>query len=65
MCILASWPANGQPAIGWYIWKPTAGAYLPTSIEVLTLEGDRVCEIVAFASPELFLRFGLQPRLAA
>jgi RNA polymerase sigma-70 factor, ECF subfamily len=56
--------ANGQPAIGWYIWKPTAGAYLPTSIEVLTLEGDRVCEIVAFASPELFPRFGLQPRLA-
>jgi RNA polymerase sigma-70 factor, ECF subfamily len=55
--------ANGQPAIGWYLWKPTEGAYFPTSIEVLTLEGERVREIVAFASPELFPRFGLAPSL--
>jgi RNA polymerase sigma-70 factor, ECF subfamily len=56
--------ANGQPAIGWYIWNPTEAAYVPTSIEVLTLEGPRVSEIVAFASPELFPRFGLPPRLS-
>jgi RNA polymerase sigma-70 factor (ECF subfamily) len=56
--------ANSQPAIAWYSWRPAEDAYLPSSIEVLTLAGDRVREIVAFASPELFARFGLQPRLA-
>jgi RNA polymerase sigma-70 factor, ECF subfamily len=55
--------ANGQPAIGWYIWNPRDAAYVPTSIEVLTLEGPRVKDIVAFASPELFPRFGLPPKL--
>jgi RNA polymerase sigma-70 factor, ECF subfamily len=57
--------ANGQPAIGWYIWHPTEDAYVPSSIEVLTLEGDRVREIVAFASPELFPSFGLPARPAS
>jgi RNA polymerase sigma-70 factor (ECF subfamily) len=56
--------ANSQPAIAWYSWRPAEDAYLPSSIEVLMLAGDRVREIVAFASPELFARFGLQPRLA-
>jgi RNA polymerase sigma-70 factor (ECF subfamily) len=55
--------ANGQPAIAWYIWNPTADAYLPTSIEVLTLERSRVRDIVAFASPEFFPRFGLSLQL--
>jgi RNA polymerase sigma-70 factor (ECF subfamily) len=57
--------ANGQPAIGWYSWRPAEAAFLPSSIEVLTLEGERVKEIVAFASPELFPRFGLPVRLSA
>ena len=38
--------------------------YLPTSIEVLAFEGERVKEITAFASPELFPRFGLPTELA-
>ena len=51
--------AGGQPAVAWYI-RNASGAYLPSAIEVLTLEGNRVKEIVAFADAEgLFPRFGL------
>jgi RNA polymerase sigma-70 factor (ECF subfamily) len=55
--------ASGQPAIGWYVQRPAPAEYVATAIEVLTLEGARVREIVAFASPELFTHFGLQPTL--
>ena len=51
--------ANGQPAIAWYVRSAPAKAHEAAALEVLTLEGDRVKEIVAFASPELFARFGL------
>jgi RNA polymerase sigma-70 factor (ECF subfamily) len=50
--------AGGQPAIAWYIQRP-GGAYLPTSIEVLAVDGERIREITAFASPALFPQFGL------
>jgi hypothetical protein len=33
-------------------------------IEVVTLRGDRISEIVAFMSPESFPAFGLPPELA-
>ena len=49
--------ASGQPAVAWYMRR--GGVYRPSSIEVLALEGDRVREITAFASPELFPRLGL------
>ena len=51
--------ANGQPAIGWYILDREQESFLPASLEVLTLDGKRVKEIVAFVSPGLFERFGL------
>lgn len=51
--------ANGQPAVGWYIFDREQESFLPASLEVLTLEGNRVKEIVAFVSPGLFERFGL------
>ena len=51
--------ANGQPAVAWYILDGEQGSFLPASLEVLTLDGDRVRDIVAFASPGLFERFGL------
>ena len=55
--------AGGQPAIAWYI-ADQSGAYLPASIEVLALEGDRVKEITAFADSEgLFPPFGLPAEL--
>jgi RNA polymerase sigma-70 factor, ECF subfamily len=51
-------PAGGQPAIGWYM-RRSAGLYLPTSIEVLALDGERIRAITAFATPALFPQFGL------
>jgi RNA polymerase sigma-70 factor, ECF subfamily len=55
--------ANGQPAVAWYLWNRKRDAYLPTSLEVLGLEGPHVEEITAFASPTLFPRFGLPATL--
>jgi RNA polymerase sigma-70 factor (ECF subfamily) len=55
--------ANGQPAIGWYIWNPRQDAYTPASLEVLAIEGARVKEITAFVYPQLFARFGLPAEL--
>jgi hypothetical protein len=55
--------ANGQAAVGWYVWSPDRKAYAPASLEVLTIEDVRVKEITAFASPELFERFGLPTEL--
>ena len=55
--------ASGQPAVAWYV-RRAKGLYLPTSIEVLGLEGERVREITAFASPALFPHFGLPATVA-
>jgi hypothetical protein len=55
--------ANGQPAIGWYAWHRETGTYAPAALEVLGIEGVRVREITAFASPRLFARFGLPAAL--
>jgi len=54
--------AGGQPAIAWYI-RRSGGAYHPTSIEVLDVDGDRISQITAFASPALFPQFGLPASL--
>jgi RNA polymerase sigma-70 factor, ECF subfamily len=40
--------ANGQLAIGTYTWIEGEGAYVPFSLDVLTLEGDRIREVTAF-----------------
>ena len=40
--------ANGQPAVGAYIWDDGERAYLPFALDVLTLEGDRIKEVTAF-----------------
>jgi RNA polymerase sigma-70 factor, ECF subfamily len=58
---LAGWPlsglwrwktrlatANGQPAIAYYAWDEEAGAYLAFALNVLTLRGDRISDVVAF-----------------
>jgi RNA polymerase sigma-70 factor, ECF subfamily len=56
--------AGGQPGVAWYILDEQRGAYLPAAIEVLTLEGDRVKEVTAFADSEtLYPRFGLPAAL--
>jgi len=55
--------ANGQPAIGTYSWSDEAGAHLPTVLQVLTFDGDRITEITGFVDPSVFPRFGLPERL--
>jgi RNA polymerase sigma-70 factor (ECF subfamily) len=67
--------ANGQPALAAYSWDDGAGRYLPHSIDVLDLDGDKVAAVTsfldvtrrgvtgpefrAFADTRLFDRFGL------
>jgi RNA polymerase sigma-70 factor, ECF subfamily len=71
----ASTRANGQPAIGWYLWHPPSERYQPASLEVLALDHGRVSEITAFTGrmcaatetgslPDLFPRFGLPTELS-
>ena len=55
--------ANGQPAIGTYSWNDKAGAHLPTVLQVLSFDGDRITEITGFVDPSVFPRFGLPERL--
>jgi RNA polymerase sigma-70 factor (ECF subfamily) len=55
--------ANGQPAVGWYVWEPRRNGYTPAALEVLRIEGARVKEITAFAFPRLFARFALPDEL--
>jgi RNA polymerase sigma-70 factor (ECF subfamily) len=57
--------ANGQPALAAYWWSDELGVYEAESIVVLTLRGDRIEEITAFRTPEIFRRFGLPDHLEA
>jgi RNA polymerase sigma-70 factor (ECF subfamily) len=41
--------ANGQPALAFYVWEDEAHGYLPFALNVLTLRGDKVADVVAFA----------------
>lgn len=56
--------ANGQPALAAYSLDSETGRYLATAIDVLTLEGPLIKEITAFATPDVFPRFGLPAELA-
>ncbi len=56
--------ANGQPAVGFYLWNDDLGAYLNWSINVLTLRGERIAEITTFIGPGHFPSFGLPASLA-
>jgi RNA polymerase sigma-70 factor (ECF subfamily) len=51
--------ANGQLALGTYHLDPEAGLCLPTALDVLTLDGPRITEILAFRATEVFPLFGL------
>jgi len=57
--------ANGQPAFGTYSWDPEQARYLPTVIQVLTLDGGRIAEITGFVDPGAFAGFGLPAHLPA
>ena len=55
--------ANGQPALAEYLRDDEHGGFKAHGINVLTLEGGRVSEIMAFLDSALFARFGLPDRL--
>jgi len=55
--------ANGQPALAGYIWDEETSSFEAESILVLTLRDQRIEEITAFRTPEVFPHFGLPERL--
>ena len=55
--------ANGQPALAEYLRDDEHGGFKAHGINVLTLDGGRVAEIMAFLDPALFARFGLPDRV--
>jgi RNA polymerase sigma-70 factor, ECF subfamily len=59
---VSTW-ANGQPALATYCLDAESGSYLPIALDVLTLRGRRIADVVAFRSPGVFRRFGLPPEL--
>jgi RNA polymerase sigma-70 factor (ECF subfamily) len=44
--------ANGQLALGCYLLDPATGEFLPAVVDVLTLDGDRICSVTAFLAAE-------------
>jgi RNA polymerase sigma-70 factor, ECF subfamily len=57
--------ANGQLALGTYAFDAERNRYLPIALDVLTLRGTRIADVIAFRMPEVFPRFGLPDELAA
>ena len=55
--------ANGQAAVGSYLWDDDAGAHVSWSINVLTLRGEQIAEITSFLGAEHFVPFGLPASL--
>jgi RNA polymerase sigma-70 factor (ECF subfamily) len=49
--------------VGCYLRRDDAGPYLPWSVNVFTLRGDRIAEITAFVGPEHFPLLGLPDSL--
>jgi RNA polymerase sigma-70 factor (ECF subfamily) len=42
--------ANGQPALGFYAWDESAGAYLAFALNVLTFDGELIGNVTAFGA---------------
>lgn len=51
--------ANGQPAVAAYLRRDASGPYLPWSINVLELRGERIAGVTSFVGAEHFTLFGL------
>lgn len=50
---------NGQLAFGSYLWSDEAEGFCAHGISVLTLEGPKIAEVIAYLEPELVPAFGL------
>jgi RNA polymerase sigma-70 factor (ECF subfamily) len=55
--------ANGQPAFVAYSQPAGGGPFAAVSLLVLTVEGDRVARLDAYANPAIIARFGLPSAL--
>ncbi|MET8908626.1 sigma-70 family RNA polymerase sigma factor [Micromonospora sp. NPDC004551] len=55
--------ANGQPAVAGYLRRGGAGPYLPWSVDVLTLRGNRIAGITSFVGAAHVAAFGLPDAL--
>ena len=55
--------ANGQPAVGCYLWDEARGDHHGRVIDVLTLDGPRIAAVTSFIGHEAFARFGLPDAL--
>ena len=53
--------ANGQLAFGFYLWSDETRTFAAHDIIVLTMDGARIAELVAFLDPEAFRHFELPP----
>ncbi len=57
--------ASGQLALGVYRRDDETGRFLPTCLDVLTVDDGRIREVIAFRSLEDYSRFGLPESLPA
>jgi len=57
--------ASGQLAFGTYSWDEERQTHLPTVLQVLTLDGSRIAEVIGFVAPEAFRRFDLPAEVPA
>ncbi len=57
--------ANGQPAVGCFMWDERRGCYPGRVIDVLTLDGETIAAVTSFVGRELFAPFGLPEELPA
>lgn len=55
--------ANGQLAVGCYMWNDETGRYDAAVLDVLTLRGTQIAEVTGFLAPWLTRRFGEAPEL--
>jgi hypothetical protein len=54
--------ANGQLAFGTYMWDRDQAAFVPAGLDVLTLRGTEIAEVVAFLTAD-FAPFGLPEKI--
>jgi RNA polymerase sigma-70 factor (ECF subfamily) len=50
--------ANGQLAVGCYMWDPGRESYVAAVLDVLTLRGTRIQQVTGFLAPWVYQRFG-------
>jgi len=55
--------ANGQLAVGCYTFDPELGRFVPSVIDVLTFDGDRIARVDGFLTTEMLRRLGFEGRI--